>query len=80
METLGRKAVSVSVSTVRGALQASAGTLYNPQWSTWGPVRDTVLSTVVNKGAVRDSVQYTVVNMGGSTCTLSEWLLGREIR
>ena len=80
METLGRKAVSVSVSTVRGALQASAGTLYNPQRSTWGPVRDIVQYTVVNKGAVRDSVQYTVVNMGGSTCTLSEWLLGREIR
>ena len=54
--------------------------VYSPQWSTRGPVRDTVQSTVVNKGAVRDSVQYTVVNMGGSTCTLSEWLLGREIR
>ena len=57
-----------------------SGILCSPQWSTWGPVRETVQSTVVNKGAVRDSVQYTVVNMGGNTCTLSEWLLGREIR
>ena len=61
METLGRKAVSVSVSTVRGALQASAGTLYNPQWSTWGPVSETVQSTVVNKGA---SQGYCTVHSG----------------